>query len=174
MKKLILMGKSASGKDTLRAMLEKKGLKKGISHTTRAQRNNETQDVDYHFVTMEKYLDLESKDFFLESETFNKWKYGRSYEAINEGDVFIVTPTGVANMVKKMGRDIFYIVETVCNDDIRKERAIKRGDNINEIERRLKTDEYDFSAERPFTVDEVLNTEDENSYENFVKKHFPS
>jgi hypothetical protein len=54
------------------------------------------------------------------------------------------------------------------------ERSALRGDDKAEIERRFIADELDFSKLRDFTVDEILQTDQENAYqtfiENFLKK----
>jgi guanylate kinase len=173
-KKLIILGKSASGKDTLRKMLSEKGFKISISHTTRPQRSNEIDGADYHFVTLEKFEALERELFFIESEKFRDWKYGRSREAVEMADLLILTASGVSNLLKHFDRENFYIVETVCPSDKRMERSALRGDDRAEIERRFIADELDFSKLRDFTVDEILQTDLENAYktfiENFLKK----
>lgn len=173
-KKLLLLGKSASGKDTLRDMLVKKGLKTAISYTSRPKRENEVAGLNYHYVTLQEFELLESQNFFLESEPFRVqggvWKYGRSFESIENGEVFIATVTGVSNMIKKTNREQFYIVELVCDDEIRYQRAMKRGDNLEEAKRRLGSDDRDFSAPRDFEVDEVLDTTDLSAYDEFISR----
>lgn len=60
----IIMGKSATGKDTVfsRLMNDKElGLKKIIPYTTRPIREGETEGVEYHFVnedTLNEFLAL--------------------------------------------------------------------------------------------------------------------
>ena len=167
--KLIILGKSASGKDTLRSKLIEKGYKEAISYTTRPKRPHEVDGKDYHFISLEEFNRLENEDFFLESETFREWKYGRSYESIEEGDIFIATVTGTANMIEKLGREKFYVLELSCNDEFRKSRSILRGDDPAEVERRLKTDAADFSAERSFAANLILDTQSMKSIEDFVE-----
>jgi guanylate kinase len=171
MNKLIIMGKSASGKDTLRSLLIEKGLKEAISYTTRPMRDGEVNGKDYHFISLEEFNELEAKNFFLESEKFRDWKYGRSYESIEEGDIFIATVTGTANMIEKLGRDKFYVLELECSDEIRKERSLKRGDDPTEVERRLKTDDADFNAVRNFETNLKLNSEHMEHIHAFARAH---
>lgn len=176
-KKLLLLGKSASGKDTLRDMLVKRGLKVAISYTSRPRRPNEVDGVNYHYVTLEEFDKLESENFFLESEPFKVeggevWKYGRSYESIQKGDIFIATVTGVSNMIKKTRREDYWIVELFCDRNSRVERAKKRGDNPEEMARRLNADDADFSAPRDFEVDEMLDTTEISAYDTFIEKWF--
>lgn len=171
MKKIIIMGKSASGKDTLRSLLIAKGLKEAISYTTRPMREGEVDGKDYNFISLEEFNELESKNFFLESEKFRDWKYGRSYESIEEGDIFIATVTGTAHMIEKLGREKFYVLELECSDEIRKERSLNRGDDPAEVERRLKTDDSDFSAARSFETNLKLNSEHMEHIHAFAKAH---
>lgn len=174
-KKLLLIGKSASGKDTLRDMLVKKGLKVAISYTSRPRRPTEIEGLNYHYISLEEFEKRESENFFLEAEPFRVqngevWKYGRSYESVEKGDVFIATVTGASNMIRKTNREQFYVVELVCDDKIRYERALKRGDDPSEATRRLTADDRDFSAPRDFKVDEVLDTTDISAYEEFINR----
>ena len=48
--KIIITGKSGSGKDWLLRQLEKEGLKVSVKTTTRPQRKNEVQSVTYNFI----------------------------------------------------------------------------------------------------------------------------
>ena len=134
-KKIALLGKSAAGKDSLRKMLLEKGFRPAISCTTRPIRANETDGVDYNFMNVEEFNRLENEKFFLESETFNvvgnhEWKYGKSYMTLVEADVFIATPNGISNMINKTSRDLFYVVEIECPNEVRIERLRKRGGKI--------------------------------------------
>ncbi len=163
------MGKSASGKDTLRKLFLDKGYKEAISYTTRPMREGEQEGVNYHYISMPKFEQLEKEEFFLESEKFREWKYGRSYESVEKGNIFIATVTGTANMVEKIGREHFCIVELICSDDTRKERSLKRGDDPKEVERRLSVDNADFSAPRNFSTDYVLYTDKDGVPEKFTE-----
>ena len=49
---LILIGKTASGKDTiLNQLVKKHGYKKIVTYTSRPMRKGEKQDVTYHFIS---------------------------------------------------------------------------------------------------------------------------
>lgn len=178
-KKIALLGKSAAGKDSLRKMLLEKGFRPAISCTTRPIRANETDGVDYNFMNVEEFNRLENEKFFLESETFNvvgnhEWKYGKSYMTLVEADVFIATPNGISNMINKTSRDLFYVVEIECPNEVRIERLRKRGDEEREMQRRLKTDDFDFSAPRNFNVDEIIDSNVPGSFEEFIDRFVSS
>lgn len=176
-RKLLLIGKSASGKDTLRDMLIKRGLKVAISYTSRPRRPNEIDGINYHYVTLGEFEKLEDQNFFLESEPFKVdggeiWKYGRSYESIENGDIFIATVTGASNMIKKTNREQFFIVELFCDTDSRIKRAKLRGDQPEEMYRRLAADDADFSAPRDFEIDMMLDTTNIAAYDQFIENWF--
>ena len=55
-KRIILVGKSASGKDHARRVCKQWfNLDCGISHTTRPPRADESNGVDYHFFSKEEF-----------------------------------------------------------------------------------------------------------------------
>ena len=53
-KRLIIVGKGGSGKDHMRKMLQDEGFRYCISHTTRPPRKDETNGVDYFFISLDK------------------------------------------------------------------------------------------------------------------------
>jgi guanylate kinase len=172
-KKILILGQSASGKDTLRKKLIEKGLRPAISYTTRPPRAYEKDGVDYHFTSLEKFEKLEEEGFFIESEPFRVhngevWKYGKSNKTIEDADVFIATPTGISNMLKKVDRNMFWIVEVEARPEIRFERLVSRGDDRAEVNRRMKADAEDFARPRDFKVDEVLTNERAWSLDQWV------
>jgi len=174
-KKIILIGKSATGKDTLRSRLIEEGFRPAVSYTTRPIRPGEIEGVNYHFVSIEKFEQLEKEDFFIESELFNvvggqKWKYGKSKQTIEDADIFIATVNGVSNMLKKVDRNMFHIVELECPDALRLMRSADRGDDPEEVARRLKADDLDFERERDFEIDEKINTGNTFATEIFIEK----
>ena len=64
---LIICGKSASGKDTIkRELISKHGFKGIVTYTTRPPRKGEQDGVDYHFVSNEEFQMMVNSGFFLE------------------------------------------------------------------------------------------------------------
>lgn len=61
----VLMGKSTSGKDTVKNILvEKYGFKPLITYTTRPMRKGEKQDETYHFITDDDFEQKIDDKFF--------------------------------------------------------------------------------------------------------------
>ena len=55
---IILIGPSASGKTSIaKELIEKYNFKKFVTNTTRKMRVGEINDIDYHFITKEQFLD---------------------------------------------------------------------------------------------------------------------
>lgn len=139
-KRLIIVGKGGSGKDHLRKMLESKGFKYCISHTTRPIREGEENGKDYWFI---KSSDLPSmaEDFY-EAVFFNNWFYGTSLEEFHSSNLFIMTPKGVEKLKPedRMESNILYLN---IDEETRKSRLESRRD-ADDVKRRLEADFADF------------------------------
>jgi guanylate kinase len=84
---IVISGPSGVGKGTLYKMLfERKPetFTLSVSHTTRSPRPGEQDGVDYHYVTMQEFEDLISKDGFVEHAKFGENRYGTSKMTIEE------------------------------------------------------------------------------------------
>jgi len=138
MKRIILVGKGASGKDYARKILESKGFSYCVSHTTRPIRGGEIEGSDYYFVS-EKEI---NSTIFYESVRFNGWFYGTSMCEFLDSNLFIMTPSGVSKL-KPSDRKESFIVYFDISYDIRRKRLMDRGD-IDSVDRRLNADESDF------------------------------
>ena len=155
-----IMGKSASGKDSLykRLMKSDLNLSRFVIYTTRPKRDGEEEGVEYNFVD-KKFLD-DNKDKIIEERVyhtvFGDWYYATLEDGkISRDKNYIVIGTLESyNYVKRYyGEDIVYPIYLEADDDIRRERAIHRENlqkvpKFDEMERRLKADEIDFSEER--------------------------
>lgn len=153
---LVIIGKSGSGKDSVVKEFEKNGWKKIIKYTNRPKREDEIDGVDYHFVS----INFMEKESFFSEESFivasgDTWYYGISSEDLykslftdkKNNYVIIMTPTEYKRLNKILytTKGIDYIsVQIDVPDDIRRERLIKRGDDIEEINRRIEADNKGF------------------------------
>lgn len=107
-KLFVISGSSGVGKGTvLRGFLERNPeFMLSISCTTRAPRPNETDGVNYFFITKEEFQDCVEKDKFLEWAEFAGNCYGTKKKYINqcleEGkDIILEIETKGAMQVKK-------------------------------------------------------------------------
>jgi guanylate kinase len=144
-KRIVLVGKAASGKDHARKILEGMGYPYQISFTTRPMRDGEVHGKDYFFMPEFKFKDLIKIDFFYEYVVFNNWYYGTSNAQMKSSNVvFIMTPSGLSQMHPHDREDSFVVYVDIPYE-IRKERLMKRSD-ADKVERRLAADEADFAT----------------------------
>lgn len=147
---LILVGKSAVGKDTIQKELINLGYKPVVSYTTRPPRYNEVDGIAYHFISKEEFLKKKQEGFFAETTSYNvasgdTWCYGSAIEDLAKDKVMIVNPEGLKQIkkIKTLNPIAFYLMadeETIWN------RLRKRGDDIEEARRRLNADDIDFTG----------------------------
>lgn len=149
-KRIILIGKAASGKDYFQKRLVDEGWIPLRQYTTRPKRPTEVGD-EYHFVTEEEFDNISHK--LVSVQNFNGWKYGFDMDEALKSDVMIFSPANFFNMVYDF--DIknleLSISSTVIYLDIdeytRRERLSVRyvgGSEDDSLERRLRADADDF------------------------------
>jgi guanylate kinase len=138
-KRIIIVGKGASGKDYLRKILEDSGFIYCRSHTTRPIRKNEENGKDYFFID-EKGIPAE-KDLY-ESVYFNGWFYGTSKEEFDRSNLFIMTPKGISQL-KEEDRKASFIIYIEADEKSRIDRLSSRRD-ADDVKRRIEADEKDF------------------------------
>lgn len=151
---LILIGKTASGKDkTVNELVSKHGFKKVITYTTRPMRKGEKQDITYHFISEEDFRQKVKGRFFAEwkvySTKFGTWYYGSALEDLEKADdnsVIILTPQGYRDVKNRLSKKDIVSIYLYANNDTIKRRLVKRGDNHDEAERRVKDDNKDFKG----------------------------
>ena len=154
-----IMGKSASGKDSLykKLLLSDLNLNRFVIYTTRPKRDGEQEGMEYYFVD-EKYLD-EHKEKIIEKRVyhtvFGDWYYATLDDGkIDDNKNYVVIGTLESyNSIKKYyGNDKVFPIYLEVNNEIRRKRAIDREKmqkvpKYDEMERRFKYDEIDFSEE---------------------------
>ena len=80
-KMLVLIGKAASGKDSVREILVKKhGFHSILTYTTRPMREGEIQNITYHYISENDFLQKIESGFFAEWKKYDvngeTWYYG--------------------------------------------------------------------------------------------------
>ena len=151
-KRIIIVGKGGSGKDHLRKILEDKGFRYCISHTSRPPRDGEVEGEDYWFVNDSDFK--VNPDSFYEYVKFNEWYYGTSIEEFGKSDLFIMTPSGILKLSSKDRKESL-IVYLDVSENVLKDRLMHRDDADN-WGRRLEADRIDF---KDFTDYDILITD---------------
>lgn len=85
----VLSAPSGAGKTTLadyviEQLSPKCPIRRLVTYTTRAQRPQEIDGRDYHFVSDEKFKQLESAEFFFETNDYNGFWYGSPRNFLDE------------------------------------------------------------------------------------------
>ena len=161
---IYIMGKSASGKDTIAKLLkEKLGVKNYVMYTTRPMRAGEQEGVDYFYTTEDKIEEYRNNGKLIESRTYQTvhgpWTYATVNDSQLEGDSDIIGLGTLESYVKvkkffeEKGNESLLPVYIEIDEETRRKRAIKREEQQEnpkweEMERRLKADNIDFSEEK--------------------------
>ena len=150
---LTISGKSASGKNFAARKLEEYGYKTIVTYTTRPKRKGEKQDITYHFISDEEFKQKIDEEFFAEWKSYitneGVWYYGSSLEDIENADdksVIILTPQGYRDVKEKLPDKNIACIYLYGNNSTIKKRLEKRGDNPNEVIRRMESDNEDFKG----------------------------
>jgi len=149
---VVISGPSGSGKTTVcRAMVDEFGLYFSVSHTTRPQRENEVNGVDYFFVSEEDFIKCRDRGDLLEWAKVYDNYYGTSKHIVEDrlkkgqGVIFDVDTVGAANIKKLMPESIHIFIKTP-GIDVLKSRLKSRGrDSDQEIEKRVRNAEYEMT-----------------------------
>lgn len=143
-KRIVLVGKSCTGKSTLGKLLEFYGFKSQISTTTRPIRTGETNNIDYHFVSLKVYESMIKSNSFIESVKFNGYYYGITHEDYQTADILLLTPAGLQKYLTLFGRENFLIIYLDASISLRLSRIASRDDESSNINKRWVSDENDF------------------------------
>lgn len=158
-----IMGKSATGKDTVYKELLKRrpDLKKIIPCTTRPIREGETDGVEYHFMTVEELEKYLRAGKVIELRTYQTVAGPWNYFTMDDGQfdlsgtsryLMIGTLESYEKMRQYFGAQALVPIYIEVPDGIRLRRALEREDaqknpNYREVCRRYLADEADFSEE---------------------------
>ncbi len=186
---LVVSGPAGSGKNTVceRLMSSCKNITRAITTTTRAPRQGEADGKDYHFVSVEEFESAVKRGDFYEWAMVHGRYYGTSKSEIlskleSGKDVILIIDVQGAKAwreiakkdaaVAKSLRSVFIRPQSL---DVVRERMVLRGDDKEDIERRIKTAERELLEEKNFDFAFVSKTKDEdfislkNIYEQIKK-----
>ncbi len=144
---IVISGPSGVGKDAiLNRMKERKYPFFFVTTiTTRKQRTNETDRVDYHFVSVNEFQSLLDSDGLLESaNVYGNW-YGVPKqpvrEAISRGqDTFIkVDVQGAANIKKILPEAVFVFINAPSMDELRNRLTRRCTETTADLSLRIQT-----------------------------------
>lgn len=152
MKKLFcIIGETARGKDTLAKILEKDyGLRQVVSYTTRPIRPGEKDGREHYFIFDDQADDMMDfmEDDIVAFTQIGNYRYFATKEELLASDIYIIDPVGLDSLKDYVKRNKLNIglctVYITCSDEIARERAIERGDNIDIFEKRAEDERIMF------------------------------
>ncbi len=172
-----LMGKSASGKDSIYKQLQKEcpDLKSLVLYTTRPMRDGEQDGVEYHFIGEKQLDELEASGKVIERRRYQTVFGPWDYATVDDGQIDLTRNDylliGTLDSYEKLrdyyGKQEMIPLYVTVDDGVRLERAIARErqqkePKYAELCRRFLADEADFAPER---LEELDVTE---SFENRI------
>lgn len=155
-----IMGKSASGKDSIFKELKKRmpQLREIVLYTTRPIRENETEGAEYHFVNEEFLRGMQEKKRVIELRSYDTkcgiWKYFTADDGQIDLEEFhylaIGTLESYAAMTAYFGVENVVPIYVEVEDGLRLLRAVERerlqtNPKYAELCRRFLADSEDFS-----------------------------
>lgn len=179
-----IMGKSASGKDTLfkKLLAECPKMKKMVLYTTRPIREGETDGVEYHFVRPEDLDIFEKEGRLIEKRVYNTVHGPWIYATVDDSQIKLASRNylviGTIESYQKIrdyfGEDKVVPILITLDSGIRLQRAINRENaqtvpQYKEMCRRFIADEEDFSAEKIAEAGIKKQYVNENLRECFTK-----
>jgi len=159
----IIMGKSATGKDTIYKKLlelEDLELRTAVMYTTRPIRKSETNGVEYIFVNEDTLHELENQNKIIEHRSYETVHGTWHYFTVNDGQIdlskadylMLGTLQSYEQIKNYYGADKVVPIYLELEDGIRLSRALEREQKQEqpkyaEMCRRYLADEEDFSEE---------------------------
>ena len=164
---LCLCGGTGVGKDSiLKVLTDKYGYEKIVTYTTRPMREGEIDGVDYHYIDKKVFDSLCAGDFFAETTSYKVindevWEYGTAHKDLAPNKIVILNPSGLKELKKDKSLDILAIYLYASYGEIWN-RLRQRGDNLDEVTRRLEADKKDFDDINEY-VDFAIRTDGQYS-----------
>lgn len=159
-----LMGKSASGKDTLYRRLRelRPDWQEVVLYTTRPMRTGEIEGKTYHFISAERMAELAAAGRLIEARTYQTvcgpWIYatvddGQIREPESRDYLMIGTLESYVKVRQYYGAALLRPLYIEVPDEVRLARAREREareaqPRFDEMERRFQADARDFSPEK--------------------------
>lgn len=157
-----IMGKSASGKDTIYHLLKDRmpELKTVVLYTTRPMREGEVDGATYHFTTDSRLRGFREQGRVIESRTYETVLGPWSYCTVDDGQfdlgqrdfLMIGTLESYEKTKAYFGEEHLVPIYLYLDDGLRLQRAldrekIQKSPNYRELCRRYLADEEDFMEE---------------------------
>lgn len=180
---IVIMGKSATGKDTIyKRLIQELGLSSIVSYTTRPIRSGEISGVEYHFVTVTRLEELRREGKVIEERTYHTVCGDWHYFTVNDGQfdeeeknyAIVGTLEQYAKIREFFGveRVLPVYIEVDGADRLTRSvlrEKVQKQPQYTEICRRFIADEEDFSEEN-LKLQKILKRYQNNDLETCIMK----
>lgn len=175
MKLFVLSGPSGVGKGTLANMLKERNpeIALSISCTTRPPRKDETDGVDYFFLSRGEFLERANKGLFYEySEHFDNF-YGTPKDYVEQmlktKNVLLEIDVNGGELIKKKCPEAVLIFLKAPSIEALRDRLVHRNtESYEKIEKRLARLDYEYSLEKDYDY-VVVNDKLETTYNEILE-----
>ena len=152
----IVTGATNSGKTTLvDNIVTATGIKKIVTYTNRDIRDGERDNIDYNFIDTKQF---DNEDFVCKRVFYTKNRREPYIYAVNKDDllpfgdsILIIDPLGVREIKDYLGKDFVTTIYLDISEETITERAQRRGDSKEEIQRRLAADRPLFESAKYYS-----------------------
>ena len=149
--KLLIVGRTATGKDTLREALEKHANMTFVKSYATRPRRFENEDT-HIFITKNEQKEIEKNDIVIAKTTIANNDYFATKSQVEKADGYIIDPIGIYALLKNMPDTKFLILYLMPNKkhrDIYISRELSKGnkdksDIIKEFEARASSEDKIF------------------------------
>ncbi len=156
---IVVSAPSGTGKTTIlkKFLAQNKDYKFSVSYTTRAKRDNETNGVEYFFITEQEFLrKIESGDF-LEWEKVYDYYYGTDKNlvelSVSKGDNILieVDVKGALSIKKLFPEAILVFIEPPSMEELKRRLINRKTENELDLSKRLNRAEMEMKERDKFT-----------------------
>lgn len=150
--KILIVGRTATGKDTLRESLEKHANMTFVKSYATRPRRFEGEDT-HVFITKDEQKDIEQNDTVIAKTTIANNDYFATKSQVEKADGYIIDPVGIYALLKNMPETkflILYLMPNKNHKDIYIGRELTKGektkaDIIKDFETRYASEDKIFT-----------------------------
>ena len=142
-KKILLCGRTGTGKSTIAKEMSRYGYSQVVSYTTRPKRDSETESADHYFISPEEVNAY--RDNIVAYTKIGEYEYFATKEELDKKDIYVIDPSGIEN-IKKIVGDEYDFVEVYLRTPKKElcERYTQRKQTKKEFEKRYMAENKQF------------------------------
>lgn len=167
----VISAPAGTGKTTIASMLTTSlpFLKRAITTTTRAPRENEHDGIDYYFVSDDTFLKIEQRGEFIETVSQYGFRYGTTKKAVQDvlasgNNVLLVIDTeGAKNIAAIWPEAVLIFIKPPSLEELQNRLIGRKSEDKDSLERRMKKAQLELEDEKCFHYS-VINDRLEDAY----------